>query len=53
MLSTLLYQKASVTLDWAGATVVAVVMFLTTLVSIYLIRLLTRAQSSKPVGGAL
>ncbi len=32
MLSTLLYQKASVVLDWNMATAIAVIMFLTTLV---------------------
>lgn len=31
MLSTLLYQKASVTLDWTMATVIAVIMFLSTI----------------------
>ena len=51
MLSTLLYQKASVTLNWVGASVVAVIMFLTTLLAIYLIRLLTQTQRSTPVGG--
>lgn len=30
MLSTLLYQKASITLDWTMATVIAVIMFLST-----------------------
>lgn len=51
MLSTLLYQKASVTLDWVGATVVAVVMFVTTLIVIYFIRLISGTQRSKPSGG--
>ena len=31
MLSTLLYQKASVTLDWTMATVIAMIMFLSTI----------------------
>lgn len=31
MLSTLLYQKASITLDWTMATVIAVIMFLSTI----------------------
>jgi len=38
MLSTLLHQRASTMLDWSGATVVAVVMFATTLVAITIIR---------------
>ncbi|HOK83812.1 MAG TPA: ABC transporter permease [Pseudothermotoga sp.] len=38
MLSTLLYQKTSVTLDWGMATVIAVVMFATTLAVNYLSR---------------
>lgn len=50
MLSTLLYQEASVTLDWAGATVVAMVMLLTTLLAIFLIRKLSRVSRSRPVG---
>jgi putative spermidine/putrescine transport system permease protein len=51
MLSTLLYQKAAVTLNWVGASVVAVVMFVTTLLAIYLIRLLTSTQRSAPAQG--
>ena len=38
MLSTLLYQKASVTLDWEAATAIAVVMLLTTLAVTLLLR---------------
>jgi len=38
MLSTLLHQRASTMLDWSGATVVAVVMFLTTLLAMVIIR---------------
>ncbi len=53
MLSTLLYQKASVTLDWVGGTVVAVVMFVTTLAAIYLIRVLSGAHRTRPTAGAL
>jgi len=43
MLSTLLFQKASVTLDWNMATVIAVVMFLTTLAVNYSSKLLSKA----------
>lgn len=42
MLSTLLYQKASVTLDWTMATVIAVIMFLSTIV----INMLSRSIST-------
>ncbi|MGB9789329.1 MAG: ABC transporter permease [Thermotoga caldifontis] len=42
MLSTLLYQKASVTLDWTMATVIAVIMFLSTLA----VNILSRAFST-------
>jgi putative spermidine/putrescine transport system permease protein len=38
MLSTLLHQRASTMLDWSGATVVAVVMFVTTLIAMVIIR---------------
>lgn len=38
MLSTLLYQKASVVLDWNMATTIAVIMFLTTLIINNLLR---------------
>ncbi|MEM6427736.1 MAG: ABC transporter permease [Deinococcota bacterium] len=38
MLSTLLHQRASTMLDWSGATVVAVVMFLTTLLAMVIIQ---------------
>jgi putative spermidine/putrescine transport system permease protein len=38
MLSTLLQQRASTMLDWSGATVVAVVMFVTTLLAMVIIR---------------
>lgn len=52
MLSTLLYQKASVTLDWAGATVVAVVMFVTTLLAIFFIRRVVKVAASGSIRGA-
>ncbi len=38
MLSTLLYQKASVTLDWTMATVIAMIMFLSTIAVNFLSR---------------
>ncbi|MGJ8454496.1 ABC transporter permease [Pseudothermotoga sp. U03pept] len=47
MLSTLLFQKASVTLDWNMATVIAVVMFLTTLAVNYGSRIVTKAGVKK------
>ncbi|ABV33897.1 MULTISPECIES: ABC transporter permease [Pseudothermotoga] len=47
MLSTLLYQKASVTLDWNMATVIAVIMFLTTLLINYISRKLSNLGVSK------
>lgn len=47
MLSTLLYQKTSVTLDWSMATVIAVVMFLTTLAVNYLSRKISSLGVSK------
>ena len=52
MLSTLLYQKASVTLDWPGATAVAAIMFLTTLLAIFLIRRFARIAASGSIAGA-
>lgn len=47
MLSTLLYQKTSVTLDWGMATVIAVVMFTTTLAVNYFSRKISSLGVSK------
>lgn len=47
MLSTLLYQKTSVTLDWSMATVIAVVMLLTTLAVNYFSRKISTLGVSK------
>lgn len=47
VLSTLLYQKASVTLDWEAATAIAVIMLLTTLAITALLRRSTGAAVPK------
>ena len=47
MLSTLLYQRASVTLDWEMATTIAMVMFLTTLGLNYALKSLGKVGRSR------